>query len=419
MLAVEQSPNAAFSAVFVGQLLLAALALFGHAAVWIAALNRSHGFDLPRPLLKAFQAVFIPAVPLGAAAYLWWIASGAASWAEVPRDALVGLSDPAAISPWWAAYVFLCWAWGAWVLVQWSYRTCLRPTPAALLSRDSRHVDVEAVLGRRPLVGRKTELLAAFPGNQILRLEVNEKRLQLRRLPAALNGMSIAHISDLHYTGKLTRDFYNVVVDQTNALGADLIAVTGDILDKQQCTEWLEQTLGRLRAPGGVYFVLGNHDKRLCDPDSIREILRGAGLVDVSGRWWEARCRDVGVLLAGNEHPWFGPRPDAAQRPGSNRPTTSEDAPFSVLLTHTPDQIGWARKHGFDLVLAGHNHGGQIRPPLVGPIVSPSFHGVRYASGLFDEPPSVMHVSRGVAGDKPIRLNCAPEITKLVLVRPA
>ncbi len=70
-------------------------------------------------------------------------------------------------------------------------------------------------------------------------------------------------------------------------------------------------------------------------------------------------------------------------------------------------------------MLAGHTHGGQVRFPLVGPIVCPSWHGTKYASGFFHEPPTLLHVSRGTGSYFPYRLNCRPEITKLVLRRTA
>jgi hypothetical protein len=69
-------------------------------------------------------------------------------------------------------------------------------------------------------------------------------------------------------------------------------------------------------------------------------------------------------------------------------------------------------------MLAGHTHGGQIRLPVIGPMVSPSRFGVRYASGVFHEAPTLMHVSRGISGLDPIRINCLPEVTKIIL-RPA
>jgi predicted MPP superfamily phosphohydrolase len=88
-----------------------------------------------------------------------------------------------------------------------------------------------------------------------------------------------------------------------------------------------------------------------------------------------------------------------------------------ILLSHSPDQLEWARRHDFDLVLAGHTHGGQIRFPLIGPIIAPSRFGGRYACGVFCEPPTLMHVSRGVSSMFPVRLRCPPELAKLTLVR--
>jgi hypothetical protein len=118
--------------------------------------------------------------------------------------------------------------------------------------------------------------------------------------------------------------------------------------------------------------------------------------------------RDVPVLLAGNECPWFPPAPPWV-------PCTDADRPFSILLSHSPDQLPWARRCGVDLMLAGHTHGGQIRLPVVGPIICPSRYGVRYASGLFAEPPTLLHVSRGLAGVQPLRWGCPPELTLLEL----
>jgi predicted MPP superfamily phosphohydrolase len=66
-------------------------------------------------------------------------------------------------------------------------------------------------------------------------------------------------------------------------------------------------------------------------------------------------------------------------------------------------------------MLAGHNHGGQVRLPLVGPVFSPSLFGCRYASGVFWEPPTLLYVSRGISGQHPWRWRCPPELTKLIL----
>src|SRR5262249_32468011 len=91
--------------------------------------------------------------------------------------------------------------------------------------------------------------------------------------------------------------------------------------------------------------------------------------------------------------------------------------PLRVLLAHTPDRYAWARARGFDLMLAGHTHGGQICFPVIGPTVCPSLYGTKYASGFFHERPTLLHVNRGTASLFPLRINCPPELSKLVLRR--
>jgi predicted MPP superfamily phosphohydrolase len=91
------------------------------------------------------------------------------------------------------------------------------------------------------------------------------------------------------------------------------------------------------------------------------------------------------------------------------------DNVLSILLSHSPDQFARAQREGYKLMLAGHVHGGQIRPPIVGPMLSPSHYGVRFASGVFHRPPTLLHVTRGVSGMIPLRFNCPPEVAKLVL----
>ncbi len=95
-------------------------------------------------------------------------------------------------------------------------------------------------------------------------------------------------------------------------------------------------------------------------------------------------------------------------------PRADADA-LRIALAHCPDQLRWARAWGADLMLAGHTHGGQIRIPPLGAIFSPTRHGVKYVSGVFYSPPTILHVSRGVSGDIPIRWNCPPEIACLRL----
>jgi predicted MPP superfamily phosphohydrolase len=119
------------------------------------------------------------------------------------------------------------------------------------------------------------------------------------------------------------------------------------------------------------------------------------------------------VAVAGNELPWFAPAAAAWEIPY----ILEDRRPLRIALAHSPDQIEWAQIHCFDLMLAGHTHGGQIRLPVIGAVFCPSRFGVRYAAGTFYCPPTVMHVTRGISGVRAVRYGCPPELTKLVLTR--
>jgi predicted MPP superfamily phosphohydrolase len=296
---------------------------------------------------------------------------------------------------------------------RWLYVRLTERPPALLLSNHTAHVDLKPLFAGRSAGAGIGSLYLKVPGNQSLELAVHEKTIEIPRLPAVLDGLSMTHLSDLHFSGRVEKAWFEEVIRRANELGSDLVAVTGDIVDSQRCLPWLPDTLGRLRAAHGVYFVLGNHDIR-AGAARVRQALVECGLVDLSGRWLRQTIRGHGVILAGNELPWFKPAADLSDCPTS----AAADRDFRILLSHSPDQFRWAQRHEIDLMLAGHTHGGQIRFPVIGPLVAPSRYGVHYASGTFHLPPVVMHVSRGVSGLMPLRLNCPPELTKLVLRTP-
>lgn len=260
------------------------------------------------------------------------------------------------------------------------------------------------------LTSTSTQLASLLPGNEILRLEVDRKEVFLPRLPKELDGFTITHLSDLHLKGHMAEDFYRKVVDQANDLQSEMIVIAGDIFDRTKCFAW-SRTLAELSAECGVYFILGNHEVRTHDTDGCRKALVDEGFIDLGGRHLSLIIRGYPVVLAGNELPWHIPAADMQSLDESQ----FDQHPFKILLAHTPDQIGWAQAFDFDLMLSGHNHGGQIRLPGIGAIVSPSWHGTRYSGGMFYCKPTLLHVSRGISGTNPLRWNCPPEITQLVL----
>jgi predicted MPP superfamily phosphohydrolase len=372
----------------------------GHALFWTGAVNRLHGLNGPRPAIKGLTLACVAAFVAPPAVAAWKL------WGAEPDAA--NLFDAGGVT---AAYAWACAALGAAGLIVKPWLEWRRYDRRVLVEWTSERRDVAKALDGSPLVGPWATLLGNIPGNEAASLSIDRKRLKLPRLPAELEGLTIVHIGDLHMTGRLSREFYAYVTRAVNDLRPDVIAITGDIVEVEACQAWLAETLGRLCAPLGVYFVLGNHDVFI-DADRTRAMLTEAGLTCLSGRWVRAEWNGAAILLGGNELPW-GPAPGLEQL--SARHEKHDE--FRLVLCHTPDQFAWCRQAEADLALAGHTHGGQVQLPLLGVVLSPSVFGARYACGVFRRDDTVLHVTRGVSGETPLRWRCPPEIALLELVR--
>jgi predicted MPP superfamily phosphohydrolase len=386
-------------------LALALLVLLGHAALWIGFVNRVHAMGAPRWLVKASSLIgygILAFAPIIAA--LVWLRS---------QESLFDWLTTVYAGP-LRFYAIVCWILAAVATALWVHRTWFTRLPDVVRQLNRSTFDVEAALGHKPLHGTAAKLLSLVPGNQVLKISVDELHCKIKRLPQELDGLSIVHLSDLHITGRLGIDFFRAAVQKANELQPDLIAITGDFIDDFELLDWIPDALGKLAAPLGVHFVLGNHDGFTHEPVRLRETLISIGFNDLGSCWRSLDARGANIILAGNELPWFVPAADMGYCP----PRSPATPQLRILLSHSPDQFRWASRWDFDLMLAGHTHGGQIRLPLVGPILAPSWHGVKYASGTFFKSPTLMHVSRGLSGEAPIRLNCPPEITQIVLHLP-
>ena len=189
-------------------------------------------------------------------------------------------------------------------------RWFFKPT-AALLKQTAEVVDVAKVLGNQPVAAGRYHRLATLPGNEVFQVEISTKEFQLAGLPERWDGLSILHVSDLHFIGTITRDYFAEVLRRGQELGSDIVVFTGDLLDNQRLTDWLPETLGQLHAPLGCYFILGNHDWEL-DPNATRRCLRDLGWIDVGGRCTTVEHTQRKLLIAGSEYPWMGKNPDIA-----------------------------------------------------------------------------------------------------------
>ncbi|MEX2169518.1 MAG: metallophosphoesterase [Pirellulales bacterium] len=369
-------------------IVLISVGLVGHVILWTALVNRIHGLGVTRWIVDALTltcGVALVAIP---AAMFWDL-----------RIAAGGQFSNVSV-----AYLALCSLMVVWSAVdRWWLRRGDR-NQSLLFGNHTRVLELRATHGAKLLASGVVRCLGSLPGNEVLRVHIHEKQLVVPSLPVALDGLRIAHLSDLHMSGRLSAEYYEAVVESVNEWEPDLVAITGDIVEDAEWIDRAGEILGRLRAASGVYFVLGNHDRKT-DHEGIRRVLIAEGQCDVGGRSMELTLRGEQVLIAGNELPWFPMHQEIG----------GDAAGLRLLLAHGPDQFAWAQQRGFHLMLAGHNHGGQVCFPLIGAIVAPSVSGTRYAGGIFRRGDTLLHVSRGTGSLSPLRWNCPPEIALLTL----
>jgi predicted MPP superfamily phosphohydrolase len=372
-------------------LLLGIVAWLGHLVLMIVCHNWWYGLALPRhtgKIIHLGHAFLILAFP---PALLWSLGGS-----------LDG-SSAHVVTPVVTYYVLLCIVVGFVALPVNTITRLRRRDPS--FEKQSRVLDVAKHLGRDPIGDSPERFLTYLPGNEVFQVELVERTLCLPRLPAAWDGLTILHLSDLHFRGTPNRDYFRFIMDRCADWQPDLVALTGDIADSSRHMRWIVPVLGRLRWRCAGIAILGNHDHWL-DMSLIRRRLRRLGMLVPSNSWHQIQVRGEPLLVIGHEGPWLKPPPDLTDCPS---------APFRLCLSHTPDNIRWARRAGVDLMLSGHVHGGQVRFPLFGSVLVPSRYGRRYDCGVFEESPTLLHVSRGLSGDHPLRFLCRPEVTLLTL----
>ena len=264
-------------------------------------------------------------------------------------------------------------------------------------------------------------------------------RHRLDILPATTSGggvagvgtpsITILHLSDLHYV----RDDERKTAFLASLPQADVTVITGDLLGEPEAVPTTVDALRPVRGRLASYFVLGSNDHftpkplnylkyfakhrtprttrrgraqelvRLLESDGWQHLLNTRGDVDVSGE---------PIELLGLDDPHIGWH-DLRVAPRS-----SPDR-FGIAVVHSPDPSPELAALGYDLILSGHTHGGQVRLPFIGALVTNCSLPPRLASGLIRFGGTVLHTSQGLGTSKyaPFRFLCPPEATMLELHR--
>ena len=283
-----------------------------------------------------------------------------------------------------------------------------------------------AVPPARSLVGRVTR----FVGHNWARLgyayhieptwlAVNRLTLPVRGLHPALAGVRIAQLSDFHCGPHIPPGYLEDAIARADAEKPDLIALTGDFIDRgPEHVGTATKLFRHLKAPLGVFAVLGNHDFSVHTPRGARkhpelhkwvaDALGEEGVTVLRNRAVRVERDGAGLLVAGVDDLWSGESDPAAALGGA-----CPDTP-RVLLAHNPQTVEQLGGHRADVVLSGHTHGGQINWPGVGRLLLGK-KARRWAAGLYPLTAGHLYVNTGVGFGWRFRFGVRPELAVITL----
>jgi predicted MPP superfamily phosphohydrolase len=362
--------------------------------------------------LAVMGGVALPLAPLALVA----VGLAAANASAIPRIVHVGAHRPA----WWLAQAYLglglaSVVFGLTIAASWIGFGFL----AMLLAFTGSSPEVATTLfraGSGAAVGTLGGLLLWGYAAGSRHVETTRLRLALRGLPRELDGLRIAHLSDLHIGNGLEGERLSRLAERVNALHPDAIVLTGDLFDGHPgAVADGARRLAALRAPLGVYGVLGNHDLYTGREFVVAQLAEHAPELALLRGELRRLPTPAALHLAGLDDPgrdWTSHAPSQERLDALARSVPEGEC--AILLVHRPDAFPRAARAGFALVLSGHYHGGQVA--LAGGRWSPARLVTRFHRGLYRRDGSLLYVSRGVGAAGPrIRLGSRPEIALLEL----
>lgn len=330
-------------------------------------------------------------LPFVASAYIWHLLVLPASWTAI------GIGTAAAAAE----------------------RLVARRHPLAEIAADSatysrRQALAAAAVATPPLL---TALGVARALPQLDDFRINPVHLWIPGLPPNLDGLRIAHVSDIHVGRWTRRSSLPRIIDATNQLRADLVLFTGDLIDLSlDDLDTGIAAMRRLDPRHGLAIIEGNHDL-IESPDAFEHRMKSAGMPLLLDESMTLPLRGERVQILGMRWGFAtGDRrrtgPAAFAESVAAVQAHREPGAFPILLGHHPHCFDPAAAAGFPLVLSGHTHGGQLmlsKQVGFGPLF---FH---YWSGVYRKPTSQLVVNNGVGNWFPLRINAPAEIIQLTL----
>lgn len=344
---------------------------------------RSAPWLLPalRLLMGVMSAWMLVMVPLMTMHSFSWLPADITAWAL-------------ALSLFWVLVAAIASFWVRWV------------QPAAFDPSRRRMLAMSLPVAAAPLGGAGFGIALARYG-----LSVVEQNIVIPGLPRDLDGLRIVQLSDIHYGPFFGAAELRRAVAMANETRAHIAVVTGDLItrvgdDLAGCVGLLKE----LRAEAGVFGCHGNHEKYAGVAEEATRLARRHGIAMLRSGRVVLRFGDARLNLAGVDYFGTGTRTLPFFAPLADR------AACNVLLQHNPAHFPDAARAGFDLMLAGHTHGGQVNLPVLSQNINVARAFTQYVRGPYELGASRLYVSCGLGTvGVPVRLGAPPEVSLIRL----
>jgi len=243
---------------------------------------------------------------------------------------------------------------------------------------------------------------------------ITRMKITSSKIPEDFSGYKILQISDLHSKefGKNQQSIVKKIIREA----PDAIFVTGDSIDSKNYNEDVcIQLFSQIIEVAPIYFVTGNHEAWSNRFDEFEKRLKDVGVIVLRNNSQFIKEEDSNILVVGVDDPDF--QGYSSMETQIDEMLTANDGYYTILLSHRPELIKMYSENDIDLVFSGHAHGGQIRLPFIGGIVSPNQGWFpQYTSGIYHEDATSMIVSRGLGNSIiPQRIFNRPELVVVIL----
>jgi uncharacterized protein len=290
---------------------------------------------------------------------------------------------------------------------------------ALALVRKLLHAEVNP--GRRRVLNAAGGALMAAPfaavgyGSFIQRTDfhVREVDIPFAGLPPDLDGLRILQLSDIHLSAFLSESEFARVIDATLPLHPHLTVVTGDLISgHSDPLDACIRQLARLKADAGVFACMGNHERYAGAEEYTARQSARFGIRFLRGEAQTLRFGDAVLNVAGVD---FQSQRERSHYLHNARKLVVPGA-TNILLQHNPDVFPEAARQGYNLLLAGHTHGGQVRVEILDRSINPARFFTPYVYGLYRQGNAAAYVTRGIGTiGIPARVGAPPEISLLRL----